>query len=199
MCIRDRTSTLELLLILHLLKTVGKPFHLLIELADLHVLRLSVVLMLHQTMLLRAQAQHVASKIIDVVARARLTAREAQVVDDQINAAEQIATQFLLDAGVVGERFLQRGAGLRRHLMKRHQLAESLCGTTILLDPALHLLMRLMHGTAHALWDTVPIRLGRFAEAGRRIAEWRVLGERSILDGRLLLCLLYTSPSPRDS
>jgi hypothetical protein len=62
-----------------------------------------MVLLLHQSVLLRGQPQHVAREVVDAVAPA-VRAGQLHVVDDQVDAAEQVRAQLLFDAGIVGER-----------------------------------------------------------------------------------------------
>ena len=87
------------------------------------------------------------------------------------------ARSFCSIADVIGQRLLQRGAVLRRHLVEGRHRLEGLGDAPVVPVDAVRLLMHPVVVAAHALRGAVPVLLGALRDPRRRVAVGRALGK----------------------
>ena len=76
--------------------------------------------------------------------------------------------------------------------------AKGGCGTTVVAVSLASLLARAGGALVADLAGDVPAVLGMPEPSGPGLADWLAAGESVPADALARLCLLYTSPSPRD-
>ena len=119
---------------------------------------------------------------------------QAKVVDNRLQAGERVGAQLLLDAGVIVQRLLQRGAVLLRHLVIFGDRLERFCSAAILLIGPAKFLVHAVDVAADGFRRVGPVALAAFRNPRRRLGIRRV--RRQFLVGLLILLASVASGWP---